>query len=517
MKVIWILLMLLGILGVLMGCVMYGDIGIACIVCALSALLSGIGFVIVSRKIRSRGDLKPSAVQAQEGLGENKVEPSKKKFKYGCAVVVAIVVVLPVCIAIFSSGGGLCPSIEKASAAELAEEVKLGEQVLAWLKTAGELTGPQRSDERSRFEGKDIILQGEVKDVDEAFLSRDFYVVLNVGGEGFGEIDIQFDVVKSAEQEAKSLRKGQLVVMRGRITSQGEFPETPFVRLVCDNAEIVPETKYTEVIGPSPVEQMTSAELAEGVKLGEQMLAWLKTSGELTDQQRIEELSRFEGNRIILQGIVEKINNIFDIRLKVGGKSRDSVLFEVANSALQGTKSLRKGQLVVMRGRVTRREDLFVRLVCDNAEIVPEAKYKEAIGPSSVEQMTSAELTEEVKSGEQMLAWLKTKAARDLTDRQRSEVLSRFEGKNIIMQGVVKEFNDIFDAVLKVGKDDENKWMDVGVKFEIANSALQGAKVLRKDQLIVMRGRVTKRKGSYGVRLVCDNAEIVPETKYRKR
>ena len=380
MKVVWILLMLLGVLGILMGCVMYGDIGIACIVCALSALLSSIGFVIVCRKIRSRGDLKPSDVQAKGDLSERKAEPSKKKFWYVCAAVVAIVVVLPVCVAIFSSDGGRRPSIEKASASELADEVKLGEQVLVWLKTAEKLTGPQRSDERSRFEGKDIIIQGEVDDVGQAFLRHDFYVVLNVGGKGFGEIDIQFDIVKSAEQEAKSLRKGQLVVMRGRITSEGQFPQTPFVRLVCDNAEIVPETKYKEVIGPSPVEQMTSAELAEGVKLGEQMLAWLKTSRKLTDQQRIEELSRFEGNRIILQGIVEKNNSIFDVELKVGKEgnwNEVKVKFEVANSALQGTKALREGQLVVMCGRVTRCEGSYdVRLVCDNAEIVPETKYR---------------------------------------------------------------------------------------------------------------------------------------------
>jgi hypothetical protein len=52
MKVIWILLMILGILGILMGCIMYGDIGIACIVGALSALLSGVGFFLVGRKLR---------------------------------------------------------------------------------------------------------------------------------------------------------------------------------------------------------------------------------------------------------------------------------------------------------------------------------------------------------------------------------------------------------------------------------------------------------------------------------
>ncbi|MCR5508008.1 MAG: hypothetical protein K6F34_04900 [Lachnospiraceae bacterium] len=51
MKVIGILLVVLGALGIVMGCMMFGDIGIACIVGALSALLSGIGFIMASRRL----------------------------------------------------------------------------------------------------------------------------------------------------------------------------------------------------------------------------------------------------------------------------------------------------------------------------------------------------------------------------------------------------------------------------------------------------------------------------------
>lgn len=51
MKAIGILLIVLGILGILMGLMMFGDIGIACIVGALSALLSGIGFLSAAKKI----------------------------------------------------------------------------------------------------------------------------------------------------------------------------------------------------------------------------------------------------------------------------------------------------------------------------------------------------------------------------------------------------------------------------------------------------------------------------------
>lgn len=51
MKVIGILLIILGIIGILMGMMMFGDIGIACIVGALAALLSGIGFMIAAKKV----------------------------------------------------------------------------------------------------------------------------------------------------------------------------------------------------------------------------------------------------------------------------------------------------------------------------------------------------------------------------------------------------------------------------------------------------------------------------------
>ena len=51
MKVIGILLIVLGVIGILMGLMMFGDIGIACIIGALAALLSGIGFMITSGKI----------------------------------------------------------------------------------------------------------------------------------------------------------------------------------------------------------------------------------------------------------------------------------------------------------------------------------------------------------------------------------------------------------------------------------------------------------------------------------
>lgn len=51
MKIIGFLLIGLGIIGIIMGMMMFGDIGIACLVGALAALLSGIGFLITAKKL----------------------------------------------------------------------------------------------------------------------------------------------------------------------------------------------------------------------------------------------------------------------------------------------------------------------------------------------------------------------------------------------------------------------------------------------------------------------------------
>ncbi len=50
MKGIGIVLIILGGFGILLGFMMYGDIGIACLVGATASLFSGIGFIMVSKK-----------------------------------------------------------------------------------------------------------------------------------------------------------------------------------------------------------------------------------------------------------------------------------------------------------------------------------------------------------------------------------------------------------------------------------------------------------------------------------
>ena len=51
MKIIGILLIILGLIGLFFSTLMFGDIGIACGIGALTALLSGIGFILGHSKL----------------------------------------------------------------------------------------------------------------------------------------------------------------------------------------------------------------------------------------------------------------------------------------------------------------------------------------------------------------------------------------------------------------------------------------------------------------------------------
>ena len=55
MKAIGVILIILGAIGIIMGLMMFGDIGIACMVGAFGALLSGIGFLFAAKKFKSLG------------------------------------------------------------------------------------------------------------------------------------------------------------------------------------------------------------------------------------------------------------------------------------------------------------------------------------------------------------------------------------------------------------------------------------------------------------------------------
>jgi len=52
LKIISIVLIIVGVLGLLLSMFMYGDIAIASMIGSLSALLSGVGFSVISKKIQ---------------------------------------------------------------------------------------------------------------------------------------------------------------------------------------------------------------------------------------------------------------------------------------------------------------------------------------------------------------------------------------------------------------------------------------------------------------------------------
>ncbi len=53
MKAVGIILIVIGVVGILLGMMMYGDIGIAAIIGASGALVSGIGFLQVNKAIEN--------------------------------------------------------------------------------------------------------------------------------------------------------------------------------------------------------------------------------------------------------------------------------------------------------------------------------------------------------------------------------------------------------------------------------------------------------------------------------
>ena len=52
MMILGIILIIWGIIGIAMGMMMFGDIGIACIVGAVTAILCGVGFIMANKKMR---------------------------------------------------------------------------------------------------------------------------------------------------------------------------------------------------------------------------------------------------------------------------------------------------------------------------------------------------------------------------------------------------------------------------------------------------------------------------------
>ncbi|MBU6081940.1 hypothetical protein [Allobacillus halotolerans] len=52
MKAVGITLIIIGVVGILLGSMMYGDIGIAAIIGASGALVSGIGFLQVNKALQ---------------------------------------------------------------------------------------------------------------------------------------------------------------------------------------------------------------------------------------------------------------------------------------------------------------------------------------------------------------------------------------------------------------------------------------------------------------------------------
>jgi len=54
MKIIGIILVAVGVVGVILGSMMFGDIGVAAFIGAVTAILSGVGFILCAKALKNK-------------------------------------------------------------------------------------------------------------------------------------------------------------------------------------------------------------------------------------------------------------------------------------------------------------------------------------------------------------------------------------------------------------------------------------------------------------------------------
>jgi hypothetical protein len=177
------------------------------------------------------------ATTGKEVSNEAPVVVSKKKggrFK-GCLIVIILVGVIGAIIGSMSSKKE-ADALAASSAVTTEEATKNGEDLVAWIKNAKNMTDMARDDAFAKLKGKTVILRGKVREIGKTAFSEQIFVSLTVGQlDVMEKLNVQFNVRESQIEKVKAWNKDEVHTMRGRIASKGDLTDDA----KCDIAEIV--------------------------------------------------------------------------------------------------------------------------------------------------------------------------------------------------------------------------------------------------------------------------------------
>ena len=184
-----------------------------------------------------------------------------KKMKVSCALCIAATTCLTGCW--FGSDSDKDKKNVKASAQKqvqvnLKQDYMNAEALISYIKNKKDQTELQRSEGFKKLKGKTVVFKGEVRNVGTTMFGGKTYVSLKVGSLNmFENINIQFNVPESLKTTVGSWARGEIHILRGTITGQGDMEDDA----VCENASVVDSAKYDEIVGASVSDARQNAQI----------------------------------------------------------------------------------------------------------------------------------------------------------------------------------------------------------------------------------------------------------------
>ena len=129
---------------------------------------------------------------------------------------------------------------------DLKAETQTASELVGWIKARKDQTEIQKKEAFGKLKGKMVAFRGEVREVGKTAFGGKPFVSLKVGKlDMFENINIQFNVKESQASTVAAWNKGETHILRGRVKDSGDLQDDAS----CDNAEVVSDEKYLEVVG----------------------------------------------------------------------------------------------------------------------------------------------------------------------------------------------------------------------------------------------------------------------------